>query len=132
MINEDPNLTAIPEEQTVASVDQGDATAVAENFVSPAHPHAQVPEELKGTIEAIKIPDLSLAETVPGVQQHPPKHATITGDLISLPDGFGTREDALAASKGKANDGKADSGRVFMRQDLRGRVRVQEELKRAA
>ncbi len=130
-MNEDPNLTVLQEQQIEADVSQV-ATAQTEDLVTQTHAHVQVPEELKDTVKAVKIPDLSLAETVPGVQQHPPAHKTITGDIITLPDMFSTREAALAASVGKATDGNADAGRVFGRQDQRGRLRVQHEIDKAA
>ncbi len=131
MISEDPNLTTLPQEPADISAAKAEVVVGAEGFVNPTHAHVQVPEELKGAIEAVKVPNLSGVEGT-GAQQHPPAHATITGDLISLPDGFGTREAALAASTGKATDGNADAGRVFGRQDQRAKLRVQEELRRAA
>lgn len=137
-MNEDPNL--VIKDPVVPAVKQPEVTdsevqqvaADVESLAISSIPHLVVPPELKNFAEPVLTHNLSKAEEVPGVQQHPPAHSTITGDVISFPDQFDTREGALAASSGKATDGDADAGRVFVRQYLRGRIRVQDALKKAA
>lgn len=133
-MNEDQILTPVDpvvspvQQPEVTSSDAAQVAADVESLVASSNPHFVAPAGLEDVTKPVEVPNFSgIAGTEALV--HPPEKPA-TGDLITLPGKFGTREDAIAAAGGDAKDGTADSGRVFERQDLR--FKALRALKKAA
>lgn len=122
-MNEDQVLTVkdpvvIAQQPEVNDSEVKQVAADVESLITTSNPHFIAPSGLENITKPVLAPNLSGVEGT-GATEHPPAHRSVAGNLITLPDGFGTREDAIMAAKGDAKDGTADSGRVFERQDLR-------------
>lgn len=130
-MNEDQNL--IPKISAAPAPSEAEKLARAEiaqadDFAQATHQMPVIADELSTFIKPVAQPEHSLEGT--GAVQTPAKLSMVDGSGISLPDGFGTPEDAITAAGGDPKDGTADSGRVFERQDLR--FKALRALKKAA
>ncbi|MBP9716366.1 MAG: hypothetical protein KBD51_00295 [Candidatus Levybacteria bacterium] len=116
-MNEDQNL--IPKIPVAAASSEAEKLAKAEiaqadDFVQATHQLPAIAEELSGFVKPVAVPEHSLEGT--GAVQTPAKLSMVDGSGISLPDGFGTPEAAIAATKGKASEGSTGAGLVYERQ----------------
>lgn len=124
-MNEDQIIPVPDPVVPVAAAESASTASSGEGFVDLTHKIPVIPPDLSNVLQPVRPPIHALEDT--GGTETPAKLGDGSSVDLSPPDGFSTKEDALGAVGGKANDWRANAGKVFERQFTRIRA-----LKKAA